>query len=77
MLCDNYDVCMSFDKLSLWVHNNCRDSLVTWGKVFLTAKCQTVCVLQGYHGCAVGKAKQAAKTEIEKLKVSLSACQEK
>ena len=25
---------------------------------------------QGYYGCAVGKAKQAAKTEIEKLKVS-------
>lgn len=25
--------------------------------------------LQGYHGCATGKAKQAAKTEIEKLKV--------
>lgn len=24
---------------------------------------------QGYHGCATGKAKQAAKTEIEKLKV--------
>lgn len=24
---------------------------------------------QGYHGCAIGKAKQAAKTEIEKLKV--------
>ena len=28
--------------------------------------CVTV---QGYYGCAVGKAKQAAKTEIEKLKV--------
>ena len=29
-----------------------------------------LCVcLQGYYGCAVGKAKQAAKTEIEKLKV--------
>lgn len=27
--------------------------------------------IQGYHGCAVGKAKQAAKTEIEKLKVFL------
>ena len=25
--------------------------------------------LQGYHGCAIGKAKQNAKTEIEKLKV--------
>lgn len=24
---------------------------------------------KGYHGCATGKAKQAAKTEIEKLKV--------
>lgn len=27
--------------------------------------------LQGYNGCAVGKAKQAAKTELEKLKVCL------
>lgn len=27
--------------------------------------------MQGYHGCAIGKAKQAAKTEIEKLKVLL------
>lgn len=26
-------------------------------------------VLQGYYGCATGKAKQAAKTEIEKLKL--------
>ncbi len=25
--------------------------------------------MQGYKGCAVGKAKQAAKTELEKLKV--------
>ena len=24
---------------------------------------------QGYYGCAIGKAKQAAKTEIEKIKV--------
>jgi len=29
--------------------------------------------LQGYYGCAVGKAKQAAKTEIEKLKVTIVA----
>lgn len=28
-------------------------------------------VLQGYYGCAVGKAKQAAKTEIEKLQVCI------
>lgn len=26
-------------------------------------------LMQGYHGCATGKAKQAAKTEIEKLKL--------
>jgi 20S proteasome subunit alpha 7 len=25
---------------------------------------------QGYYGCATGKAKQTAKTEIEKIKVS-------
>ena len=32
--------------------------------------------MQGYHGCAIGKAKQAAKTEIEKLKVmKFDACQ--
>ena len=27
---------------------------------------------QGYHGCAIGKAKQAAKTEIEKVQVGES-----
>lgn len=26
-------------------------------------------MFQGYYGCAIGKAKQAAKTEIEKLKI--------
>lgn len=30
--------------------------------------------LQGYWGCAIGKAKQAAKTEIEKLQVRTSHC---
>jgi hypothetical protein len=25
--------------------------------------------IKGYYGCAIGKAKQAAKTEIEKIKV--------
>jgi hypothetical protein len=28
-------------------------------------------IFQGYWGCAVGKAKQNAKTEIEKVKVSI------
>ena len=32
--------------------------------------------LQGYYGCAVGKAKQAAKTEIEKLKMQDMTCRE-
>lgn len=27
------------------------------------------CLSQGYYGCAIGKAKQTAKTEIEKLKM--------
>lgn len=27
------------------------------------------CNVQGYHGCAVGKGKSVAKTEIEKLKL--------
>ena len=27
-----------------------------------------VAVAQGYYGCAIGKARQSAKTEIEKLK---------
>ena len=31
---------------------------------------------QGYFGCAVGKAKQAAKTEIEKLKLADMTCKE-
>lgn len=30
----------------------------------------------GYHGCAIGKAKQAAKTEIEKLKMKEMTCTE-
>lgn len=29
-----------------------------------------ICDFKGYHGCAIGKAKQAAKTEIEKLKLT-------
>lgn len=33
-------------------------------------------VAWGYHGCAVGKAKQAAKTEIEKLKMQELSCRE-
>ncbi|KAF5302330.1 hypothetical protein FQA39_LY10369 [Lamprigera yunnana] len=33
-------------------------------------------VSYGYHGCAVGKAKQAAKTEIEKLKLTNMPTQE-
>ncbi|XP_015747573.1 PREDICTED: uncharacterized protein LOC107327342 isoform X2 [Acropora digitifera] len=30
----------------------------------------------GYHGCSIGKAKQAAKTEIEKLKMKDMTCEE-
>ncbi|KAG6801094.1 proteasome subunit alpha type-3 [Apis mellifera caucasica] len=33
-------------------------------------------VSYGYYGCAVGKAKQSAKTEIEKLKLSEMTCNE-
>ncbi|EFN81786.1 proteasome subunit alpha type-3 [Harpegnathos saltator] len=33
-------------------------------------------VSYGYYGCAVGKAKQSAKTEIEKLKLSEMTCKE-
>lgn len=33
-------------------------------------------VCLGYRGCAVGKAKQAAKTEIEKIKISEKSCAE-
>lgn len=33
-------------------------------------------VAYGYHGCATGKAKQSAKTEIEKLKLSNMTCRE-
>lgn len=33
-------------------------------------------MFQGYYGCAVGKAKQAAKTEIEKMKLSELTCRE-
>lgn len=33
-------------------------------------------MVQGYFGCAMGKAKQAAKTEIEKLKLKDLTCAE-
>uniref|UniRef100_A0A8C6SWL0 Proteasome 20S subunit alpha 3 n=1 Tax=Neogobius melanostomus TaxID=47308 RepID=A0A8C6SWL0_9GOBI len=33
-------------------------------------------LLQGYWGCAIGKAKQAAKTEIEKLQMNDLTCRE-
>jgi len=33
-------------------------------------------IYYGYHGCAVGKAKQNAKTEIEKLKLDNMTCKE-
>jgi len=33
-------------------------------------------IFYGYHGCAVGKAKQNAKTEIEKLKLENMTCKE-
>ena len=30
--------------------------------------------MKGYYGCAVGKARQNAKTELEKLKVTKYSC---
>ena len=30
----------------------------------------TIQIMQGYHGAAIGKGRQLAKTEIEKLKLS-------
>lgn len=39
-------------------------------------ECYVYIFLQGYYGCAVGKAKQAAKTEIEKLKLTDMTCKE-
>lgn len=33
-------------------------------------------VCYGYYGCAIGKAKQAAKTEIEKLNLKEMTCKE-
>ena len=33
-------------------------------------------LIQGYFGAAAGKAKQAAKTEIEKLKMADMTCEE-
>lgn len=35
-----------------------------------------ILILQGYYGCAAGKAKQNAKTEIEKLKLENMTCKE-
>uniref|UniRef100_A0A674N1N8 Proteasome subunit alpha type n=1 Tax=Takifugu rubripes TaxID=31033 RepID=A0A674N1N8_TAKRU len=43
----------------------------------VTCVCVCVCVcVQGYWGCAIGKAKQAAKTEIEKLQMKDMTCRE-
>jgi hypothetical protein len=41
--------------------------------VSYSAICRTIlltCVCQGYYGAAVGKGRQLAKTELEKLKLS-------
>jgi hypothetical protein len=40
------------------------------------SKCYLFIYFQGYFGCAVGKAKQSAKTEIENLKLSDITCKE-
>jgi 20S proteasome subunit alpha 7 len=40
------------------------------------SECYIFVCFQGYFGCAVGKAKQAAKTEIEKLKLPDMTCKE-
>ena len=45
-------------------------------QVQLTQEFLVMFSLQGYYGCAVGKAKQAAKTEIEKLKLADMTCRE-
>jgi len=42
----------------------------------ICSKCHIFIYFQGYFGCAVGKAKQAAKTEIEKLKLADMTCKE-
>lgn len=35
-----------------------------------------VAIIQGFFGAAAGKAKQAAKTEVEKLKMSEMTCEQ-
>ena len=48
------------------------------GKVLYTCCCccsnNCMFTVQGYFGCATGKARQSAKTEIEKLKVCAVVC---
>ena len=44
------------------------------GPQLYTVEASGVCY--GYHGCALGKAKQAAKTEVEKLKLNEMTCKE-
>lgn len=43
---------------------------------FLDINLEIPFFFQGYHGCAIGKGKQVAKTEIEKLKLSELSLQE-
>jgi len=44
--------------------------------IYIYSKHYIFISFQGYFGCAVGKAKQAAKTEIEKLKLADMTCKE-
>ena len=44
---------------------------VKWFVFMLMCRPYIYVLFQGYYGCAIGKAKQAAKTEIEKIKVKL------
>lgn len=43
--------------------------------IYTSCQCGLL-IVQGYYGCAIGKAKASAKTEIEKLKLSEMTCRE-
>lgn len=50
--------------------SHCELGGVVMYLITFTYCCLFICfVFQGYWGCAIGKARQAAKTEIEKLQV--------
>ncbi|GLH12331.1 Proteasome subunit alpha type-3 [Gryllus bimaculatus] len=65
------------DRVSMYMHAYTLYSAVRpFGCSVIMGSYEADGVSYGYYGCAIGKAKQAAKTEIEKLKLADLSCKE-